>query len=458
MNILDALHNLGERIRRVFTRAYWVEFWRSKRRMVVRGAIFGAVIHLLLISHPTRLSAWAEDAALDWAMQNSTALPRPTDPAFVFIDIDDATMNAWPLVPYVPRDKLLQLIKYATNSEAILVHVDVNVTRQINPASITDPSQADKDLQQFLQAYSAPQPSGDPSSRRRPLLILNREMQQTGNAADDCQEVRTSFLDDSVNVRTGFVEWGTVEFDVGPDQEVRFWRLWERACKMIDRAEPSVEEVAAAYYQQCRMVATPCIPKQPADLSLQHGNDISERVVYGIKWSPGNFPEVEVDGKKVPIVDVIQAKDITEADPARPPSAELLRHRIVVIGGTAAFERDMHLTPVGEMPGALIIINAIYSLNRFQRLRYVNTAIEICVALLLIAVASVLFAMLHHLWAFLLTGFLTIVVTLPLGLFAFHRGYWMDFAIPLLAVEAHHFLAEFEEAIRSGGKKREEGA
>ena len=98
MKIVQAPHNFGERARRVFTRAYWLEFWKAKRRIVVQGVIFGAVIHLILIYHPTRLSLWAEDAALDWAMQNATAPPRPNDPAFVFIDIDNATMNAWPLV------------------------------------------------------------------------------------------------------------------------------------------------------------------------------------------------------------------------------------------------------------------------------------------------------------------------------------------------------------------------
>ena len=215
--------------------------------------------------------------------------------------------------------------------------------------------------------------------------------------------------------------------------------------------------MATSYYQQCRAVATRCIPEQPGDLSLEHGSDISQRVVYGIKWSPGNWPEVNVDGKKVPVVDVIEAKDITEADPSRPPSAELLKDRIVVIGGTAKFERDMHLTPVGEMPGALIIINAIYSLNRFQRLRKIPIAVEICVALLLIVVASVFFAMLHHLWAYLVVGLTTIAATLPLGLFAFHRGYWLDFAIPLLVVEAHHFFAQFEEASWGRHHKDEEG-
>ena len=100
--------------------------------------------------------------------------------------------------PYVPRDKLLKLITYATNSEAVLVHVDVNLTRPINPDSNNLLSKADQALGEFLKEYSAESKKSDAASRRRPLLILNRELQPTGNDADDCQEVRPSFLDQYV--------------------------------------------------------------------------------------------------------------------------------------------------------------------------------------------------------------------------------------------------------------------
>lgn len=459
MKIAQSLRYVAEPIRRLFTRAYWRQFWKSKRKIVVRGAILGVAIHLFLLYHPTGPSSWLEDYALDLAVKYGTDLPRPSDPAFVFIDIDDATMDDWPLVPYVPRDKLLKLIQYATNSEAILVHVDVNLTRKINPSSKNELSESDRALATFLQNYSAPpQANGNDSPRRRPLLILNRELQQSLKETDACQNRRPSFLDDYVNPKSGLVRWGTVQFDEDADQKVRYWRLWERACSVDEPPSPSVQFLATSYLQRCRDTREPCVLEQPADLSLEHNHEVSERIVYGIKWNPGNWPEVMVDGKKVPVVRIIRAKDIAEADESKPLSPELLKDRIVVIGGTAEFERDMHSTPVGEMPGALIIINSIYSLNRFGRLQKVPVAVEICVAVVLIAIASVFFAMLQHFWAYLLTGFITVVALLPLSLFAFRRGYWLDFAIPLLAVETHHFFAQFEEAFESlhKGKKVED--
>ena len=40
--------------------------------------------------------------------------------------------------------------------------------------------------------------------------------------------------------------------------------------------------------------------------------------------------------------------------------------------------------------------------------------------------------------------------TLPLSLWLFDTGYWVSFAVPLLAVQFHEMVAALEEALGSG--------
>jgi hypothetical protein len=46
-------------------------------------------------------------------------------------------------------------------------------------------------------------------------------------------------------------------------------------------------------------------------------------------------------------------------------SADPVRGRVVVIGASFEDSRDLHETPVGTLPGALVMLDAIKSLNQF---------------------------------------------------------------------------------------------
>ena len=427
------------------------DFWQKKKKVILRGMLVGVVVHAILLFYPIRLTHFLESAGVDWIMKAEAErhwAAQPDDPAFVFLDIDNDTIAKWPAVPYTPRDKLLKLIQYAVNGGAAVVIVDVNLSEPINPLSPRhDLSPDDKNLAGYLGEYSRRPALQTKDGREecRPVIILDRHLQRTPKG---CWTLKKSFLDPSIDESSGTVQWGSVQFNVDPDALVRFWRLWEQTCDFKRPLFPSVEWLAAWRIKH-RHDATPRCSPEPADFDVPHNRDLAERIVYRIPWEAGpesDRPQVTLGSATVPIFAVIPAAEVTDAPADHEISGEGVRDRIVIIGGSNDDARDLHATPIGEMPGSLVIVNSIYSLYRFNALGKIPVLIEFLVSVLLIGLASAVFASLHHLWAYLLSGVLTLAAVLPLTVLSFQSGYWLDFVIPLLAVQAHHFIAQFEEA------------
>ncbi len=99
------------------------------------------------------------------------------------------------------------------------------------------------------------------------------------------------------------------------------------------------------------------------------------------------------------------------------------------------------------MPGAMILINAIQSLTLHPQLLPPSCVLDYVLLIALILLTSWLFARTHHLWAMLVTSGVIVFVMLPVSFFMFKHGRWLDFAIPLVVVQLHHMVAQFEEAL-----------
>jgi CHASE2 domain-containing sensor protein len=466
----------------VFTGEYWRGLWREKRGVIIRGVILGIVVHGWLLLHPTRLSQWAESAALDWMIrwQSHNIKFRPQDPAFVFIDIDDETVEYWGPVPYTPRDELLKLVKFAVDREPAVVLVDVNLTLPYNidrkrcqlskegraRGKLCELSEQDKALAEYLRDYSRGSvsqpchattgggevPAGGATPCKRPLIVLNRDLR---GSATDCRELRESFLDDYIDQTTGYVQWGSRDYGADSDQVVRYWRLWERTCQNLKYPfVPSVQWLAV-WRLQHRYDDSRCLPEFPVELTLRHEQGVPERIIYSIPWKMGNEadrPRVMLPDGSAKVLNKLPAVTISAARPDQPiSSSQRIKDTVVVIGGSNEDARDLHETPIGLMPGALIVANSIYSLQRFGPMKIIPLWGDFILEAVLIVMASVIFAMLKkfHLWAYLLAGVITVVLLLPLAWIGLKTGYWLDFAIPLLAVEVHHMFAQIEETVES---------
>jgi len=177
---------------------------------------------------------------------------------------------------------------------------------------------------------------------------------------------------------------------------------------------------------------------------------LNDRIIYKLPWAQGSFDSNRIEsvqhkGKTVPLAIRLSAdtvaKNIERLDPA------LLDDRIVVIGSSFSENRDSYLTPVGAMPGAVVLINAIHSLLQYGQIQRPATWIIFCIEIVLILVVSVLFAMLGSYAAKVVSGLIVLVLLLPATFTLFKYGVWLDFALPLIGVQLHEMVARAEATI-----------
>jgi CHASE2 domain-containing sensor protein len=138
-----------------------------------------------------------------------------------------------------------------------------------------------------------------------------------------------------------------------------------------------------------------------------------------------------------------------------PRSDDLVRDRVVVIGSSHSEARDTYRTPIGDMPGAVILINAVKSLGAFGQVRAPSPLLKWTINIILILFMACIFSWLDSLLAEVLTGLVIVIVLLPLSFYFFKYGIWFDFAIPLLGMQLHHIVVELGDSYSGGIKRRD---
>lgn len=206
--------------------------------------------------------------------------------------------------------------------------------------------------------------------------------------------------------------------------------------------EEQVERVANRYWTALRQSFANSKDAYVKQLELgsmpPSPNDLGNRVIYrtGAVPPPGDR-----------IFSVISAEDLL--DPRTHKNIEgAIRGRIVVIGQTFSEAGDRHYTPMGEMPGSMVLLNAIDSMARYQLIRAPSAWATIPMALALIVIVGYIFAR----WdSFVGTVISTAVLLASLAVasfYVFRHGVWLDFALPLIGIQIHEMVARFEEKIR----------
>lgn len=148
-----------------------------------------------------------------------------------------------------------------------------------------------------------------------------------------------------------------------------------------------------------------------------------------------------------PYFNVVMARSLL--DPALSKDIEsLFVGRVVTIGQTYAEAGDRHHTPLGEMSGSMVLLNAIDSMARYQIIRAPSLWITMPIALLLIVVVGYVFARWDSLIGTVISTAILIATLAAGSSYVFRYGIWLDFALPLLGIQIHRIFASFEERIR----------
>jgi CHASE2 domain-containing sensor protein len=448
--------------------ARWSRLPAFRRHLVTNLAV-GLVIAVALHQfHHVAYLGQVEDAAIDWAMHmyRGTAPPTGQRP-IAFIDIDESTYRAWDEPLFTPRDKLAALIRHAIDGGAAAIVVDIDLSRPRGPG--------DEALRAVLKTYAA---AGDGEASLPPLILARAVRPEMPGRSARLPEERPSFLDPLV-VQAPRVQWGTPLFDQDSDGKVRRWHLWAALCGSAREPliRPSIQLLVKALLtasegQRTTLTAaltelTPhdCHAGSPAEsqghrdahpsevvlgdkhISLRPEH-IARRILYRTPWHLNegeSRPLVDLDGRRVPAFSVQSAGTISDA--SVPVSGDWLRGHVAIIGSSYLDSRDLYDTPIGPMPGSMVIANAIQSLDVGGELRTPGLPETLLIESLLILLMSVLFARYHSFGGSLLSSTAVILLLLPLSLWVFNLGLWLSFAIPLFAVQIHQLAAELEEVL-----------
>jgi len=411
------------------------------QRQFLSNAAVAIVIALVVgVFHQSHWLVRLENSAMDTMMEFNKGLPRMlgadavSSPQFTFLDIDDASFRDWGEPFHVPRDKILSLIRFAAEGKARLIVLDIDLSR----AGID--ARNDRLLADYLVQYGTEQP---------PPLILVRTF-YSGNSSDrQWVNIRPSYLD-----RFEFSEsvyWAQPLFRATLwDGVIRHWHLVKFGCLNGQLVlVPATQLIAAALLSEgsyspggqytnvnslrlesCSGEGSLSGPGGAGEDTPAAEAELGQRLVYTLPW-------------KSPAPDLLTVPAMLVTESAHDLAHDLVQGRVVIIGASFADSRDIHRTPIGEMPGALIIANAIKSLSVYGQVRPLPVWALWAVKLSMILLAAWAFSRFTSLIAVCVAGALVIGALVPVSYYFFKFGYWIDFAIPLFAMALHRAVAEY---------------
>lgn len=423
-----------------YIRNQWVSFTRSQRQFLSNAAVAIIIAMIVGLFHQSHWLVRLENTAMDTMMEFNKGLPRMIEagagssPQFTFLDIDDTSFRDWGEPFHVPRDKILSLIKFAEQGKARLIVLDIDLSREGMDA--TD----DRLLAEYLTRYG---------KEHAPPLILVRTFYSGVSGERQWVEIRPSYLDEFK--LPAAVYWAQPLFKVTLwDGVIRHWHLVKFGCldgQLI--LVPATQLIAAAllsdghissvnqYANMNSIRLENCADDERVSQIGDAGEDsyvteaeLGQRLIYTIPW-------------RSPAPDLITVPAHLISETTHELSYDLVQDRVVIIGASFADSRDIHRTPIGEMPGALIIANAIKSLFVYGQVRPLSAGALWVVKLTLILVAAWTFSRFTSLIAVCVAGAFVIGFLVPISFYLFKFGYWVDFAIPLFAMVLHRAVAEY---------------
>ena len=428
---------------------------RKLRKFLITLAIGMTIEFSMQLLHHAGYLDRFEDLGADRVMallHRNRAVERAPAVSFVYIDVDDYTYRHWDEPLLLPRTRLADLIERVLEGRPRLLIVDVDFTRSDGPG--------DAKLKAALEHHGG--------VRSETPILLSRALGPAGTETDGEQypRLRPSFLDPLV-ARSPNLHWASVWVQTASDAVVRRWPLWQIACKEGEiEALPSVPLAAYPFLADPR--------NDPADLaqlslpastgcarSSASGSEGAEgeqegRILFTIPWhlrkGESRSMVETAAGRSVPLLTIVSAHTLLAANEGPGPGGAL-DGAVAVIGGSYAEGFDLHATPIGRMPGALILVNAVHTALQFPRavLHPPSPWLELPLAMVLIAVIALVFTLLSLSAATFVTLLLTLVAMLFANFWLLRAGVWVDVTIPVLGIFVHRWAASLEHGWKRYG-------
>lgn len=307
-----------------------------------------------------------KDSLLRWAGMISGAT-RQAVPVLV-IDVDDETLARLGNPDRTPRDTLADLIRLAAAKKPLGVFVDLDTSRAgASP-------EADRMLQTFVADYPPDAPF---------LSFARRFVEaKTGEKASALGLAPLPSLLDAAAVSKPNVMLLASLTQRDSDRVIRRWQLSQTICdgksgvnfasphllaaalqthgKMGDGKSPRNALDAYAHIQVQQLCAKNSTPKTAWPRNPDH----NATIWYLFDGEGETSVRTLVhDGREMPIIQKMSARRLLDAQgkvlDATKIADALFAGRFIVIGSSHLESYDQHVTPLGPMPGSLIVANAI---------------------------------------------------------------------------------------------------
>jgi hypothetical protein len=422
-----------------------------------------------------RIVVAAQNWALDAAMQGGAVASVP----LAFIDVDEETWRSpqWGKgEPYrAPRDDLLRLIEYAVGSPARYIVVDVIVEGSSGP-----------DDERFAKAIA--QLAGHVLRPDQHILFV-RTLREPLSGMQNllAPELRSSLLDPVIRDYPKQLHAVAPYFRISRDGVLRDWQMWRLGCRseagtgkghweFLPSVQLTIGALVASYDKPDdkgradrakfpwheRAGLTPCIvdfaaymqvgvptPKlRPDDTpmwdwlpesgianasEIEPPNDeplaLSNRIFYRFRYR-----QEQSEVRLIPALAILEHRRLDE----------LAKNSVVIIGQSFEAARDQHATPLGAMPGAMVLANSVDSVLKPGLLREPGLGLRILIELDSIVLIGGILAFLDYLPAFCVILVLFVPVLIGVNYCFLSSGVWVDFAVPLLGMYAHWIIVEIE--------------
>ncbi len=477
----------------------WFDTWRAWTRRhpiawdLALSIAIGVLLEIAVLYFQPPMLAVVRKAGDDTAdkmirLAEATTAALDNSPAFVLVDIDDATWQSWHTPLITPRDKLAGLIQRVASYRPMLIVVDVDLSF---PGG-TPTAGADDPLKSYFAAYPPDAP---------PLLLVRSLVSPDAATGSLYPSPRPTDYDAATASRPN-IAWAAPRFEEDDDGKVRRWRLFEVVCDNGKPAAVPSLHLAASLIARAALFGrepgddaplpaklAPLVPATCAERAANPGpvtisdfpkdapitiddenvaarasqgeirgrataEDVRSRIIYRVRWQNDAIalgPMVDPAGVgATPLVAVRPADVVLNLPVAAGATAGEgpgLANRIVVISGSYADSGDWHRTPIGPMPGALLIINAIEALVHDGTPREPGTVARVAISLAIILGVSLLVSVFRPAVAAWLSS-LGVLVVMLLSLPSFKSGVVFDLAVPSVGIFAHDILASLAASVR----------
>jgi CHASE2 domain-containing sensor protein len=433
-------------------------------RRVLIAALVGLALDLALRLAPLPPLTAVREAADDMAdsmMRTAVWFGANPSPRFAFIDIDDATWFAWGAPLVTPRGKVATLIERTASAKPAMIVVDIDLAwRDGADGGDGQLSASEAELARVLAAWPPDAP---------PLLLVRSLLPHPPPSLPALRP--TAF--DAAAAKPN-LHWALPSFERDADGKLRRWLLVTPYCTAGKPGILPSLQLAAAWIWWTRpgnespleralggAVPASCDGREAAArLSFTapdgpqvviDGAETASRVIYAVRWEKGKAglgPRDVGGGFKI----AVRSAQAVERIPAG-GGIPGIEGAIAIIGGSFDESGDLHETPIGVMPGAIVLANAIDALIHHGTPKSPPWPLSLALSLVIIALTALAAATLKGPAAAIVAAAGVVALTL-FTLPMLRSGYVFTLAAPavgILLIDTVRSLWEAAAALRKQG-------